>query len=541
MKNKLPFFLAAAVGLALLAWFVFRSDPSDSGGRPVVIAFANDVPSLDPARLQDAFALRAGYFIGEGLAKLDANNEIVPAVAERWESTDDFTRWTFHLREGVRFHPYPATGDKAAPVTAEDVVFSFQRMLAADTVTAGPLAGVIEGAKAFQDGKIDSVSGIQILSPASIEFTLSRPDSLFPGRISSPAYAIVSRAAAEMAGGEFGQSIHCSTGPFRFVERRGNEVILDRFEEYWGGFGENPPARVVLRTVKEDALLLAETRSGRVSIAYASSAMLNGLVERQNGELRLTADAASSFQSLTFPVFNTYFLAFNYPQIDPNLRRAISLALDRDQIIAAVVPASGIAAAGPIPLACAGYEPSVAPARDLEAAKKALAAFREANPGTPAKLTILVHELAEAVPTGEVIQSQLAALGIEVELSQRSFNAVLDDIRKGDFQATVLGFEYQYSEPQLILENFYTSAAVPLPNVFHYNNPETDAAIADLLQHPHDRERLAEAAVVEQRIVEDAPGVFLYQTAQTLLISPDLSGVQANGSNYIDLTHTTWK
>jgi ABC-type transport system substrate-binding protein len=542
MKRVLPVIIGFAA-LALLAWFAFRPSLHDDPSiRPVVIAFSNDIPSLDPARLQDAFALRAGYQIGDGLAKLDAENRIVPAVAERWESSDDFTRWTFHLREGVGFHPHTANGGESVPVTAADVAFSFERMLAADTVTAGPLSGVLEGAKAFQDGEADSVSGIRVVSPTVVEFSLSRPDSLFPGRISSPAYAIVNRAAAEAGGSEFGQTTHCSTGPFRFVARRGNEVILDRFEGYWGGFGEVPPERVIIRTVKEDAVALAEARAGRITIAYASPAMLQGLVERDgDGKFALTASASETFQGLTVPVFNTYFLAFNYPSVHPDLRRAIALAIDRDEVIAAAVPASGIPAAGPVPLACAGYEPLVQPSRDLDAARSALAAYREARPDTPPKLTILVHELAEAVPTGEVIQSQLAAVGIEVELVQRSFNAVLDAIRQGDFEATVLGFEYQYSEPQLILENFYTSATAPLPNVFHFKNPENDAAIANLLRQPHNAERLREAALVEKYLVEEAPGVFLYQTAQTFLIDPAISGVAANGSNYTDLTRASWK
>jgi ABC-type transport system substrate-binding protein len=426
-------------------------------------------------------------------------------------------------------------------VTAADVIFSFERMLAADAVTAGPLSGILAGAKEFQEGKAETVSGIRTVSPTTLEFSLTRPDSLFPGRISAPAYAIVNKAAVEAAGTEFGQTSHCSTGPYRFVERRGNELVLARFDGYWGGFGENSPEQVVIRTIKEDTLALAELRSNRVSIAYASPPMLKGIVERKDGKIALTESAAVAFRAQTNPVFNTYFLAFNQPSVHPDLRRAIFHAIDRNEVIAASVPASGFPAAGPIPLACAGYKPEVGPDRDLDKARAALDAFKTANPGSAPKLTILVHELSEAITTGEVIQSQLGKLGIEVELVQRNFNAVVGEIQKGSFEATVMGFEYQYSEPQLILENFYTSAAIPLPNLFHYKNPATDSAIAELLQQPHYKERLQAVAGVEKQIVEAVPGVFLYQTAQTLLIDPALSGVLANGANYLDLTRATRK
>jgi ABC-type transport system substrate-binding protein len=540
MKKTIALIVLVAVAILGLWLWKKPSATTATPERPIIVAFENDVASLDPVRLGDVFGLRVAYQIVEGLTKLDTQSQVAGAVAESWQSSPDLTKWTFRLRDGVKFHPYPAAGGAEDPVTAEDVVYSFTRMLSKDAVTAGPLAGLVAGAKAYQDGKATIISGLHAVSPREVEFTLLRADSMFPGRISSPAYGIVSRRVVEAAGTDFGQKAVTGTGPFRFVQRQGNDLMLEGYK----GFRTKPasvPGRVIFRAIKEDAVRLAEARAGRVSATYATPPMLQGLVEKRNGAFVLSDSAAGAFQIESFPILNTYFVAFNYPRIHPDFRKAISLALDRDEIIAAAVPRSGIPAAGPIPLACAGYKTAAQPKRDLDGAKAALERFRKAQPDAPLKLRLLVHELAQAVPTGEVVQSQLKPLGIEVELVQQSFNAVLDSIRKGDFDATVLGFEYQYSLPQLILENFYTSATIPLPNVFHYSNPANDSAIAALFSDADSPAQLKKVSDIEKAMVDEAPGVFLYQTSQIVLVQPGLRGLRFNAANFPDLTAASWK
>ena len=270
--------------------------------------------------------------------------------------------------------------------------------------------------------------------------------------------------------------------------------------------------------------------------------MLDGLVEKSGDSLKIKPADAGKLTLLDYPVFNSYFLAFNHPKVDPDLRRAIALAVDRKEIIAASFPVSGIPAAGPIPLACAGYESKVgADIRDLDAAKVALDAYKAKNPGVTPKIKLLTCEVAQSIPIGEVIQSQLKPLGIEVELVQQSFNAVIGAIQKGDFESLVIFFEYQYSTPQLILENFFTSPAVPLPNVFHFKNPENDAAIGALFSIGDAKQSLEQAATVEKKIVDEAPGAFLLQTKQVILLSPDLENVRFNAANFPVLLNAAWK
>jgi len=528
------------VAVAAVAFLVFQStkekDSSDQSATPFIIGFENDVVSLDPIRIADVYSFRVVSQIYQGLTRLDENNNVVAGVAESWTHSPDFKKWTFKIRPDVKFHPNPALPESERILTPEDVVYSFTRMLSKDAVTTGPLSSVLEGAAAYQSGETNVVSGINIIGEDEVEFTLSRPDALFTGRISSPAYGIVKQAVVEDSGTAFGQSVAVGTGPYRFVERRGNDMVLARNNEYWGD--NQGPESVIFRSIKEDAVRLAEIKTGSIDAAYATPSMLNGLVQREGGGVKVTQANASTLKAISFPTFNTTFLGFNWPKIDPDLREAIFYAVDRKQIVEAVVPISGIVAPDPIPVACAGYVSIVSTGRDLDKARAAVERFRERNPGKPVSIRILAHELAQAVPISEVLQSQLREAGIEVEIVQQSFNAVVGLLQKKDFDAVVMWFEYMYAKPQLMLETYFTTNAMPIPNIFQYSKPENDEAIAALFSIADPVESLRQSAEVSNRLVEDVPGVFLYQTQQVVLVKPDVEGLRFNASNLPILTHT---
>jgi ABC-type transport system substrate-binding protein len=539
--KKPVIFIAVAVA-AVAAFFVIRSlqsDPKDSGDAPFIVAFENDVVSLDPIRIADVFSFRVVSQIYEGLARLDENNEVVAGVAESWSYSPDLKTWTFKLRPGVKFHPHPALDESARTLTAQDVVYSFTRMLSKDAVTTGPLGSVLEGVEAYQSGESKEVSGIKILSDREVQFTLSRPDAQFLGRISSPAYGIVKQAVVEKADTAFGQSVAVGTGAYRFIERRGNDLVLKRNDQYWAG--HEGPENVIFRSIKEDTVRLAELRAGRIDAAYATPPMLDGLAERDGHSVKVNKANSSALSAISFPTFNTTFLGFNWPRVDPDLREAIFHAVDRQQIVDAVVPLSGIAAPDPIPVASAGYVSKVTATRDLEKAKAAVARFRERNPGKPASLRIQAHELAQAVPISEVLQSQLREAGIEVEIVQQSFNAVVGLLQKKDYDAVVIWFEYMYAKPELMLETYFTTGAMPIPNVFQYSKPENDEAIAALFSIADPAASIEQAALVSKNLVEDVPGVFLFQTSQVVLHKPNVTNLRFNASNLPILTGVSRK
>ena len=124
---------------------------------------------------------------------------------------------------------------------------------------------------------------------------------------------------------------------------------------------------------------------------------------------------------------------------------------------------------------------------------------------------------------------------------RQSFNTVIERLTKGDYQAVVIAFEYQFPTPRLILENFYTSRAIPMPNLFHYSNPAVDKSVGNLFSKPESAKTLRDAEAIEKRIVEDAPAAFLFQMRQMVVLTSGVDGILFNGANFPILWGASWK
>src|SRR5438093_7546223 len=122
--------------------------------------------TLDPAFLTDVYATFVAQQIFDGLVQFDANLNVIPCIAKSWEASRDGLVWTFHLRQGVKFH-------HGREVQAEDFVYTFTRIL--DTRTASPRAWLFErvqGAKKFRAGEAESVEGLQALNAYTLQIAL---------------------------------------------------------------------------------------------------------------------------------------------------------------------------------------------------------------------------------------------------------------------------------------------------------------------------------------------------------------------------------
>ena len=123
------------------------------------VPLTGEPTTLDPALFSDVYAMQVANNLYDGLVEFDQDLNVVPAIARRWKISRDHRTYTFFLREGVTFH-------NGREVNAGDFVYSFTRVL--DPNIKSPAAGFflnIKGAEAFQEGKVDAVSGLQALGP----------------------------------------------------------------------------------------------------------------------------------------------------------------------------------------------------------------------------------------------------------------------------------------------------------------------------------------------------------------------------------------
>ena len=490
----------------------------------LIYGVENEATSLDPAVVQDPYTIQILGLIYDGLVTLDDENEIEPALAESWEANEDFTRWTFSIRRGVKFHSDDVFGsDLTREVTAEDVKFSFQRLVSPNSYPSFVVADAIEGVPAFQAGEVDSVSGLIVKDPYTFEIHLQRPEPAFLHRITSPWYTIFPREAVEQGPDIFGREKAVGTGPFRLISRSNTEVVLERNLDYWKETDGNVD-RVIVRAFDNDQIRLTELRNGNISVMPLSTDLAEAILEQGNGELELRPAFRSDFESKAYPTFNFSFVGFNNEKLSRSLRRAISLGINRQEIVDAITNGTALVATGPVPIGLLGYEPPFAgDIYDQAAAKRELEAS-DFDPSTQSiQLLVVDRDL------GALVKAQLEQIGLNVELEQANYNAVFERIINGSAEAYAIDVTWVFSAPEVILNNTFNSAKIPVPNIWRYENQRIDAAL-DSVRSVADRDAVnAIARRVERQAIEDAALASLYQSRNFIIFDDAVSNLGVNG------------
>ncbi len=342
--------LAAA---ALLAVACTTPPPDGEGGAPVVGPSVGATPpatlrlatsftsSLDPRDLDTPDSLLLASQVFDGLVGYEPTTlQAVPAAAERWEVDDGGTRFVFHLRPGATFQD-------GSPVRAQDFVFAWNRL--ADPLAAKPYAFLLEHVEGFQRYqerlRVTRLSGLVARNDLTLEVTLVRPWRDFVALLGHPALSPVPPAA----NGEGFGSQPVGNGPYRVAApiSPGSPLALQRFDGYLG----TPPAVPALeyRTFEVPSEAWPEFLAGELDLAPIPPALL--------------ADAESGFGDrgieeltrLLYCGFNEQDARFQ----DPELRRAVSLAVGRDVIAADVYGGAAVPATGVVPPSLPTYRPGL--------------------------------------------------------------------------------------------------------------------------------------------------------------------------------------
>jgi len=534
--KKLSVIILLVLIVAIGLYFVTRDQPGATGTEhSLIVGVENDLINLDPMKIVDNFTLRVASQVFEGLVALDENGQLTPALIESWSWNDDFTECRLNVRQSVKFHPHECFG-QANPreMTAEDVAYSLRRIVAKGSPSAFALVGIIEGAADYQSEKKTEVTGIRV-DGASIVVKLVRSDPAFLYRLTSPWFAVVPKEAVDLGPDVFGRSTLIGTGPFALDSRQDNEVRMTRFTDYWQQTDGNVET-LVFRVQKNDAIRLAELRGGKLDLMRLPETLVNEVADKKPGK----ADTAISlrpsfgeFAASVHPVFNSFFLGFNYKAVPRPLRRAVSKAIRRGEIAATTTGGLGTPSVGPLPLGLRAHT-SLPPEEweSLSEARAELGTVEEAQ----RKLEILVHGKDSSEQVAELIQSQLEAVGIAVTITKLDLNGVIDRVLKGQAQSFVLSFEYVFSTPELILSGFFSPSAIPVPNLFGFTDERFDGLLAEL-ERPTKSPNLPHIRKMEDFLVAEAPAAFLYQKRSAVLAREEIKGVWISGNNILPFKH----
>ncbi len=487
---------------ALLALSTATAAPAE-----LRIGTAIEPSSIDPHYYNTWSNVAATFHIFDRLVGQDANQHLVPALAELWRSLDD-TTWEFKLRHDVRFHD-------GAPFTADDVLFTLQRLPA---VPNSPSSFSIYTA---------AIARAEAADPWTLRVTTKDAYPLLPvdfslfaimGRKQSGGPAPEGKTTAELNAGEG----VIGTGPYRFVRWvRGEVLELARNPDYWAG--AQPWDRVVFRPIKLAGTRTSAFLSGEVDlIDGVPTADVAGL--RRNPQITLFQTPTSR---VMFVVFDTYAEPTagvadtdgRNPFKDPRVRRALSLAINRDAIIRQVMEGLAVPAAELARRGMFGADPELAP--DPYNTAEARRLLTEAGYPNGFRLTLGAPSdgFENASQLAQAIASMWTRIGVRTELSAWTINTFFLRRNKFEFSAYLSGAQVYTGEASFLLKALLATpdvaAGTGVINKGRYSNPAMDALLAKA-QHTLDDD--ARAALLRQasRVAMEDHGLLpLYFTVAT--------------------------
>ena len=474
--------------------------PRIEGGTVTVLG--TDPPTLDPHQSGDTASASYVLEIFGGLMTLNPQVELEPDLAESWDLDETGTKYTFRLRENLRFHD-------GKTVTATDVAWSMNRSAnpATEGVSPDVFLGDIEGARAVIDGEARTISGVNAIDDLTLRIDLEEPRSYFLSKMSYPVAFTLDRQNVEKGRG-WTQEPN-GTGPFRLAEYEpGVRVLLEKNPDYHLG-----PANI-----------------DRVEILLSGG---EGLLMYENDEIHLGAVAIAVLDQIQDeasplrrdlqrgpPEFNVYYTGMNTgmaPFDDPKVRLALNYAIDREQISEVLLEGALIPAKGILPPGFPGYNPEIIGyGFNPERARALLAESKygaDTSTWPPIILTMPGSFGSAMGPVEEAIMAMWSEnLGLEVEILQTEWATYLDDLRDNRMQMFgSLGWVADYPDPENFLDVLFHSESST--NASKLDVPEIDRILEDARSERDEEKRFQMYRNAEELILEQAPWVLLWHSA----------------------------
>ncbi len=464
----------------------------------ITLGMVLEPPNLDPTAGAAAAIDEVVYAnIFEGLTRFGPDGSILPALAESWEISDDGKVYTFTLHGGVKFHD-------DTEMEATDVKFSLDRARAEDSTNA-------------QKALFAGIESVEALDPRTVRVTLKNPDGLFPFKMAWGDAVIV---APESIGKAATHPI--GTGPFRFVKWvKGDRVEIERNPDYWGA-----PVKLSHATFK----FISDPNA-------AFAAMMAGDVDAfPNFPAPETLEqfrADPRFRVIVGSTEGETILSTNNkagPLADIRVRKAIAHAINRQEIIDGAMFGYGT----PIGTHFAPHNPAYVDLRalskhDPELSKKLL---KEAGQ-EGLRLRLMLPPPTYARRGGEIVASQLRAVGIETEITNLEWAQWLEQVFKGkDYDLTIVS----HTEPMDI--GIYARPDY----YFQYDNPAFRDLMDQLNLATAPTRRAAILGAAQAMIARDYVNGYLFQLAKTGVANAKIRGLWENAPTQAnDLTGVYWE
>ncbi|HWG59181.1 MAG TPA: ABC transporter substrate-binding protein [Candidatus Acidoferrales bacterium] len=467
--------------------------------------------NLDPRVGTDASSAYLDELMFDSLVSYDAHMNIVPDLAERWETPDPVT-YIFHLRSGVRFHD-------GRPLTAADVKFTFDSIL----------SGAVQTAKR---GSYRMVTSIDTPDEHTVIFHLSGPYASFLWNLTRAGIGIVPRGSGDEI------SRHpIGTGPFQFVRMSADdEVILARYPGYFAGAAKIE--RLRFRIVPDAIVRALELRKGTADLADPNSLtpdMVAALAKEPG--LAVEDEAGTELQ----------YVAFNLD--DPMLahrkvRQALAYATDRGSMIRYLLHGRARPAASLLPPAHWAYDPQL-PQYDYDPARaeKLLdaAGFPRGPDGVRFHLELKTSTEESARILSEVIAAQWRRVGVDLQPRPLETGTFYSDITRGSFQLYTFRWVGGNNDPDIFQYVFSSKRFPPNgANRGHYKNSQMDALLEEQARETDLTKRKALLWKIQSLAAEDEPYINLWYSNSVCVHRDRLAGVSVDTAGDLDFLAQAW-
>ncbi|SOC47862.1 peptide/nickel transport system substrate-binding protein [Blastococcus aggregatus] len=500
MRATRPLALAAAGALTLTA--CGGGDSVDTGGgdgggdNTLVAAVSAQPDQLDPHVTTAYASFQVLENVYDTLVVPDPEDlTMQPSLATEWETSEDDLEWRFTLRDDVTFHD-------GSEFDSADVVYSYNRIIDEE----------LSNSFRFQN-----VESVEADGPDTVVIRLTQPTPNLLERIGSfKGMAILPENAAE----DLDLTTEANgTGPFQLESSDASSTVLTAYEDYWDGAPSIDG--VEFRYITEPAAALTALQNGEVQ-------WTDNVPPQQIESL----DGDDSVELETTASVDYWYMSMNYarpPFDNRDVRRAISFAIDREEVAEAAWFGAAEANQTAIPEDSFFYYDYAPFERDPEQARQLLA---QAGVATPLTMGLMVtDEYPETVTAAQVIASQLAEVGITVEIETLDFATWLDRQGAGDYDAFYLGWLGNLDPAAFYQEQHQTDG----PNNYQgYSNPQVDQLLLEGSTETDDEARKEIYDQAAQIIVDDVSYLYLYNPDVVQAWAPGLSGYQIRADKAIN-------
>lgn len=455
------------------------------------VQYGPNPETLDPALNSSIDGANTLITVFEPLLLIDENNEVIPGQAESYTVSDDGLVWTFTMRDGLKW-------SDGSDLTAKDFEYSFKRLAAPDTAApyAETVVGMIDGyedavGNPDADGNMTTEPDFDALNVVASEdgktltVTLSYPCAYFDKLAAFAAMSPVQQATVEANGDAWctAPDTYVCNGPYYISDWLPSErIVLTKNPNYVGGWDSS---KIVSDTI---TLLLLEDSSAVYAAYNSGEAQLVKDVPTDEIPSLTKAEDGGDFYVDT--ILGTYYLSLNdqkEPFTDPNVRKALSLAIDRDYVANTIMqgtytPAYNLVGPGIVDESGMFYDNanggktyiSEDYEANLEAAKQALADAGYPNGEGFPVIEYSTNDAGYHTPVAEYLQQAWGELGITVNINKVEWASFTPLRRAGDYDASRNGWVMDYNDPSNMLELFTTSNG---NNDGKYSSADFDAAV----------------------------------------------------------------